>query len=72
MKFNSFSKSHSKQFVDLWFVFVRKQHMSEKCITFLAMFRYKNVKFRHNTVGLTLFLLTSAHNYALIHYSQEN
>ena len=37
MKFNSFSKSHSKQFVDLWFVFMRKQHISEKCITFLAM-----------------------------------
>ena len=27
MKFNSFSKTHSKQFVDLRFVFVRKQEM---------------------------------------------
>ena len=34
---NSFSKSHSKQFVGLWFVFIRKQQMSGKCITFLAM-----------------------------------
>ena len=38
MQFNSFSKSLSKQFVGLWFVFIRKQQMSGKCITFLAMF----------------------------------
>ena len=37
MQFNNFSKSHSKQFVGLWFVFIRKQQMSGKCITFLAM-----------------------------------
>ena len=43
MKFNSFSKSHSKQFVGLWFVIIRKQQMSKKCITFLAMAGFTSV-----------------------------
>ena len=50
MKFNSFSKSHSKQFVDSLFVFVRKQHghMSEKCITFLAMDHVYTSRYNNN------------------------